>query len=138
MSTGLTGVNVRVCLRVRRKCVHSIEIYAQPHAHTLIVICAPYFPASLCTHPLSHPLFILSSLLRSPSSLAQQQPVVCSTHLRSSLSLSLHCQPQQSPHRSYRDWFSPDPYMHVCVCLGCWLNIRVCTREVICMRLCCV
>lgn len=70
----------------------TISKIAQLHTQTykLISIYAPYFLSSLRTHPLSHPLFAFSFLLRSPSSLAQQQLVVCSNRLRSSpFSLSL-------------------------------------------------
>lgn len=70
----------------------TISKIAQLHTQTykLISIYAPYFLSSLRTHPLSHPLFAFSFLLRSPSSLAQQQLVVCSNRLCSSpFSLSL-------------------------------------------------
>lgn len=102
-----------MCSQVGKK-----KTSAQLHTQTckLISICAPYILSSLCTHPLSHPLFTLSSLLRSPSSLAQQQLVVCSNRFRSFL--SLHRQPQQSPHRSetlVRRW-SP-----TCTCMLLWV-----------------
>lgn len=76
----------QMCSRV------TISKIAQLHTQTykLISVYALYFLSSLRTHPLSHPLFAFSFLLRSPSSLAQQQLVVCSNRLRSSpFSLSL-------------------------------------------------
>lgn len=97
-----------------------ISKIAQLHIQTykLISVYAPYFPSSLRTHPLSHPLFAFSFLLRSPSSLAQQQLVVCSNRLRSSpFSLSLCTVSLSSLHTRTRHWCSADP--PTCTCMIC-------------------
>lgn len=121
----------QMCSRV------TISKIAQLHTQTykLISVYAPYFLSSLRTHPLSHPLFAFSFLLRSPSSLAQQQLVVCSNRLRSSpFSLSLCTVSLSSLHTTARHWCSADP--PTCTCMICeWqvlkkkttLGTEVCT-----------
>lgn len=123
----------------------TISKIAQLHTQTykLISVYAPYFLSSLRTHPLSHPLFAFSFLLRSPSSLAQQQLVVCSNRLRSSpfslLSLSLCTVSLSSLHTTARHWCSADP--PTCTCMICeWQVLKKKQRSApkcvqVCMRM---
>lgn len=111
---------------------------AQLHTQTykLISVYAPYFLSSLRTHPLSHPLFAFSFLLRSPSSLAQQQLVVCSNRLRSSpFSLSLCTVSLSSLQTRARHWCSADP--PTCTCMICeWQVLKKKGSAPKCVQVC--
>lgn len=97
-----------MCLKVRGS--RLIETEA---AHKLLITYTPHSPSSISTPP----LFILSSLLRYPSSLSQEQwyaPLVFSLSLAPLSNVSL-----SSLHNGARHWCSVDPYVHASVCVFC-------------------
>lgn len=112
MQTGLRCTSV--CSKVRGIYVHCLQPYTHINSSlSALPISLPPNAHTLSPTPTLHPL---------PSSLAQQQPVVCSTRLHSSLSSPLSASPNRSQTLVQQRFI----HVHVCVRKGTGL-LRILT-----------